>query len=147
MNFIIFSMSIIFLLMPNLAYSKIARLSDVEIERLKVIKEDIKEVETKSIHVLIKELEKAENPSMNLDIKEAMAKTYKDIVVSQHVEGKGKKEWLYSMVALNMAFLQFAGQKDSAGGAQNLNKLIRFKLKNYLPADIYQQKGFYTSIE
>jgi|GEM_PF-1603452 len=122
------------------------RLSLQEIERVKVFKKSIEEVDQKSLQQTIAELEKTDYPHLNLELKEAMAKAYVDIVQEQNVRGVKKKEWLYSMVALNMAYLQFAGQKDSAAGAKNLNKLIRYKLKEYLPADIFTRPGFHCSI-
>jgi alanyl-tRNA synthetase len=123
-----------------------ARLSDKDISRLEVVKEILSEVETKPLSSLIQEIEQSAYPQMSLTIKEAMARAYADIIIEQNVVGKAKREWLYSMVALNMAYFQFGGAKDSASGATNLNKLIRYKLKMYLPVHIFQQPGFHCSI-
>ena len=139
---------VFFLLLPSLVYAKSQRvhLSTVEIERLEKSKQVLAEVDEKSLKQSIAELEQAANPRVALLIKEAMAKTYADIVVEQKVVGLSKKRWLYSMVALNMAYLQFEGSKDSAGKTSNLNKLIRYKLKKYLPANIFYQPGFHSSL-
>ncbi len=122
-------------------------LNQVEIERVKVFKAMIDEVDKKSLDQMIADLEKTSHPLLNLEIKEAMAKTYVDIIREEKVSGRPKKEWLYSMIALNMAYFQFGGDKDSASGSKNLNKLIRSKLKEYLPVNIYTQVGFHASIE
>ncbi len=117
-----------------------------EIERVKVIKRSIAEVDQKSLQQTITELENTDYPYLNLEIREAMAKTYVDIVKEQNVQGQHKKEWLYSMITLNMAYLQFTGQKDSVRGTQNLNKLIQYKLKEYLPSGIFNRPGFRCSL-
>ena len=121
-------------------------LSEEEVGRVKDLRQMTIDVEKKSLQQMIDELVKSSHPDINLIIKEAMAKTYVDIVQKEHVQGQYKKEWLYSMIALNMAYFQFGGDKDSAGGVQNLNKLIRQKLKMYLPPNIFNQPGFHASL-
>ena len=76
-----------------------------------------------------------------------MAKTYADIVREINVEGQKKKEWLYSMVCLNMAYLQFGGSQGKSGSTTELNRLIRQKLKKYLPPELLKQPGFAYSLE
>ena len=76
-----------------------------------------------------------------------MAKTYADIVREVNVEGKKKKEWLYSMVCLNMAYLQFGGSQGKSGSTTELNRLIRRKLKGYLPPNALKRDGFFYSLE
>ena len=139
---------ILILLLPSVALAKSMRghLTALDIERLEKLKQVLLEVEGKSLKQSVNELEKSSNPKMSLIIKEAMAKTYADIVSQEKIQDLHKKKWLYSMVALNMAYLQFEGNKDSAGNTQNLNKLIRYKLKTYLPSDIFNQPGFRCSL-
>lgn len=122
-------------------------LNTKQIERLRAVKLMLADVESKSLTQMQRELEATDDPAMQLDIKEAMARAYSEIVQEQQVSGKGRKVWLYSMVALNMAYFQFGGSKDSAAGATNLNKLIRQKLKTHLPAGIFKRPGFHTSVE
>jgi hypothetical protein len=76
-----------------------------------------------------------------------MAKAYADIVRDQDVVGEKKKEWLYSMVCLNMAYFQFGGTQGPPGSATSLNRLIRRKLKEYLPPSVLKQPGFLYSLE
>ena len=121
-------------------------LTTFDIQRLKTLKQSLDGVDQKTLQQSIDELERTSYPQLNLSIKEAMAKTYMDLVNQENVKGQAKKQWLYSMIALNMAYLQFAGEKDSAAGAKNLNKLIRHKLKEHLPAYIFNQPGFQCSI-
>ena len=117
-----------------------------ELERVTVIRKDLGGVDKKTLQQTVRELEKRPYLEVNLQIKEAMAKAYVDIVREQNIVGQPKKEWLYSMVALNMAYLQFAADKDSTAGAKNLNKLIRYKLKQYLPQDIFTKPGFHCPL-
>jgi hypothetical protein len=121
-------------------------LTEEDIARLKAVREIVYDVEKKSLRQMIDAVEKTQYPEINLEIKEAMAHTYADIIREQNVQSQPKKEWLYSMIALNVAYFQFGGDKDSAGGTKNLNKLIRYKLKTYLPLNIFNQPGFHCAL-
>jgi hypothetical protein len=118
-------------------------LNEQEIERVRAFKQLIQEVDKKSLQQTIDDLEETGNPLLNLQIKEAMAKTYADIVREQNVTDPEQKEWLYSMVAMNMAYLQFGAMQDASDNG--LNSLIRRKLKQYLPTSIFTQPGFHFS--
>jgi hypothetical protein len=118
-----------------------------DIERVKAEKALLYGIDTKSLRETIDELEKTRHPQINLQIKEAMAKTYTDIVTEINVKGQKKKEWLYSMVCLNMAYLQFGGSQGKSGSTTELNRLIRRKLKEYLPSNVLEQPGFIHSLE
>lgn len=135
------------MLLAGVCQADAESLNVTQVERLKAVHLLLADVDSKSFSQMKAELERSQDSSMQLDIKEAMARAYADIVREQQVKGKGKKQWLYSMVALNMAYFQFGGSKDSAAGATNLNKLIRQKLKTYLPAGIFKRPGFHTSVE
>jgi hypothetical protein len=99
------------------------------------------------LRATIDEVEKAPHPLINLQMKEAMAKAYTDIVKEINVEGQKKKEWLYSMVCLNMAYLQFGGSPGKYGSTTELNRLIRQKIIQYLPVNALKQPGFVYSLE
>lgn len=118
-----------------------------DIERVKAVKAFLYGIDTKSLRETIDELEKTRHPQINLQIREAMAKTYTDIVREINVKGQKKKEWLYSMVCLNMAYLQFGGSQGKSGSTTELNRLIRQKLKKYLPPNVLKQPGFFYSLE
>jgi hypothetical protein len=118
-----------------------------ELQRLVAVKQLLYSVDTKSLQQTIDELQKTRHPVINLQIKEAVAKTYADIVKEEDVSGQKKKEWLYSMVCLNMAYLQFGGAVGDKGGTTSLNRLIRRKLKAYLPLNVLNRPGFLYSLE
>jgi hypothetical protein len=135
----------IFLAAPAHAQGNFPTLQDIE--RVKAVKAFLYSIDTKSLQETIDELEKTRHPQINLQIREAMAKTYTDIVREINVKGQKKKEWLYSMVCLNMAYLQFGGSQGKSGSTTELNRLIRRKLKEYLPSNVLEQPGFIHSLE
>ena len=118
-----------------------------EIERVRVVKETLHEVDREPLQKTVRELETTRHPQINIAMKESMARTYTDIIKEENVEGQKKKEWLYSMICLNMAYLQFGGSKGKYGSTTELNRLIRQKLIEHLPPDILKQPGFLYSLE
>ncbi len=122
-------------------------LTPAEIERVKGSVQIVQEVDRKPLHQIIEDLEKTGHPRTFLHMREAMAKTYADIVREQDVQGQGKREWLYSMISLNMAYLQFVGTKGKRKTDTGLDMLICSKLKEYLPSDIDSQPGFHQSVD
>ncbi len=114
-------------------------------QRVRVFKELIRDVDAKSLQQTIREIEGAEYPQIELLMQEAIAKTYADIVLQEKVVDQKQKEWLYSMVTINMAYLQFGGGQDDSGNA--LNSLTRRKLKEYLPAEVLTHPGFLQKVE
>jgi ABC-type ATPase with predicted acetyltransferase domain len=121
-------------------------LTEQQIERVRVVKELLGDVDAKSLGATIKELEKTRHPETSLEMKEAMARAYTDIVKEIGVEGQKKKEWLYSMICLNMAYFQFGGTQGPSGSTTELNRLIRKKLIEYLPANFLKQSGVVYSL-
>jgi len=122
-------------------------LTALEVERVRVFKELLGSVDSKTVRQTVDDLEKNDYPQVNLQMKEAMAKTYADIVRDKNIEGQGRRERLYSMIALNMAYLQLGGTQDKAGSAEPLNRLIRQKLREYLPPEIFNRPGFSFIVE
>lgn len=122
-------------------------LTTQEIERLRAVKELLGGIDRKSLQETVSELKKSHHPEINVEMQEAMARTYMDLVRDFNIDGQKKKEWLYSMVCLNMAYLQFGGSPGKYGSTTELNRLIRQKLMKYLPADILKQPGFIYSLQ
>ena len=144
-------LSIILLFLSASAHAdenyKHAYLTPPEIERVRAFKELLYGVDKKSLGETIDELERTRHPQINLLMREAMARTYADIVREINVEDQKKKEWLYSMVCLNMAYLQFGGDQGNSRNTTSLNRLIRRKLISYLPSNASKQQGFIYSLE
>ena len=118
-----------------------------EVQRVRALKELLGGVDSKTLQQTVDELEKADYPRVNLDMKEAITKTYADIVRDKNVIDQEERVWLYSMVTLNMAYLQLGGTQDKAGSTGPLNQLIRRKLREYLPPEIFNRPGFSFVVE
>ncbi|MDE1921477.1 MAG: hypothetical protein KGJ09_08770 [Candidatus Omnitrophica bacterium] len=137
----------LFLALPFAVQNSYARpLTAQEIQRVKAVKEILGRVDKESLWQTIDGLEKTRDPRINLEMKEAQARAYADIVRGYGIDTEAKKEWLYSMVCLNMAYLQFGGDEGRPGSTTELNRLIRQKLIKYLPAGTLKQQGFLDSL-
>ncbi len=144
-----FFLLIIFLFLAVSAHAQAQsrHLTAQEIGRVRAVKQLLYGIDSKTLQETIDELERMRYPQINLGLREAMAKTYADIVREYAVDGQKKNEWLYSMVCLNMAYFQFTGSQGTAGDTTSLNRLIRRKLKEYLPPYVLKQPGFLYSLE
>lgn len=129
------------------AHSQGGYLTGDEVQRVKAFKQLLYGIDKGSVQRTIDDLEKTRYPLINLEIKEAMAKTYVDLVGEYNVTGQKKKEWLYSMICLNMAYLQFGGGQGNSSGTSSLNRLICQKLKGYLPPNALKQHGMVYSLD
>lgn len=136
---VILTIIIFFFLTATVAQAQsISRyLTQQEIQRVKAVKQLLYGIDTKSLQQTVDDLEKTSQPLINLQIREAMAKTYADLVKEYNVTVLKKKEWLYSMVCLNMAFIQFGGEQSR--NSTSLNRLICQKLKKHLPLHALNQ--------
>jgi len=133
--------------LPAVPSSAQRSLTPQQIERVKTSKQLIEEVDSKSLQRTIDELEESRYPDLNLQIMEVIVRTYADIVKENNVVGLKNKQWLYSMIALNMANLQFGGNVGKGGRDTSLNSLITHKLKKYLPEEAMHHPGFSKSVE
>lgn len=122
------------------------RLTSADLDRVRELKKLIAAVDTKSLEQTVREIERATDPQLMLKISEAMARVYADIERDQQVTDSKTREWLYSLVALNMATMQFGG-KPSGGKDGALNRMITRKLKEYLSSDVFANPHFHVSVE
>jgi len=140
----------VFYFLTVAAYSQetyhLRHLTYQQMERLKTVKEELAGVDTASLWSTVAELEKSRHPEINLEVKEAVARAYLDIAAQENVRPQDKKQWLYSMVCLNMAYLQFGGATGHYGSTTELNRLIRQKLIEYLPTNALKEPGFTYSL-
>ena len=126
---------------------RIAHLTTEERERLRVCKHLLTGFDGKSFEESLSDLEHSASPHENLQILEAEAKVFAEIVQEQNVIGQKKKEWLYSMVTLNMAYLQLAGIDAKQSQDSPLDKLIRWKLKEHLPSYLKENQEVFHSLQ
>ncbi|MCK5214314.1 MAG: hypothetical protein KAR05_03060 [Candidatus Omnitrophica bacterium] len=122
------------------------RLSRSQKQRVEECAAMLGELDPQDLESRLRRLEDGPYQEENIAILEAVARTYSEIVAEQKMEKQKTKEWLYSMVALNMGYLQLGGlnlnQRDTA-----LNKLIRYKLKKYLPAEVLDNEDLFYSLD
>lgn len=136
-----FLISAIFLFVASSVQAQ-GSLSPAQIQRVKAFKNIIAGVDKKTLLKTISELEKAEDPQFAIQIQEIIAKVYAEIVQEKVVTDQVNKEWLYGMVALNMANLQFGGRADDA-----VSRLIVQKLQKNLSPDVLSHPDFHVSVE
>ena len=120
------------------------QLTPSQVERVKAAKTLLNGVDGLPLAKTISELENNPSPEGNLQILEAVAQTYGELVSEQGVDGLAKKQWLYSMVQLNMAYFQFSGGQTQKK-ASTTNQLIQRKLKRHLPPEIYSNSAIFHS--
>ena len=131
----------------QLYFSKTVQLTADEIVRLKVCKRLSAGIDKKSFEESLAALERYPYPEENLQILEAMTRTYVEIIQQGNVVEQKTKEWLYSMIALNMAYLQLGGIQVKQDEDTPLNKLIRQKLKEHLPVILQENQEIFKPLE
>ncbi len=127
-----------------------ADLSPTQTKRLKACRLLLKDVDPRPFPAVEKDLKKSGHLEESLRVLEAVARTYAAIARDKGVTKQQSREWLYSMVRLNMAFLQLGGDEHNVGGGKDrpLNRLICRKLKENLPSDLlHQHSGVFHSTD
>jgi len=119
-------------------------LTPAQVHRVKACQQLLAGVDKKSLEQHLQDLG-SRYTEENLQILEAVANAYAEIVEEQQVIGQEKKEWLYSVVMLNMAYLQMGGMHVNRSGDTALNRLIQAKLKRRLSSSLTADENlFYT---
>lgn len=132
---------VLFLCCATAVYAQ-GSFSAAQIVRIKALKQRLGVVDKKSLEKTISELQKARDSEVALQIQETIARVYEDIVAEQDIRDEATQEWLYGMVALNMANLQFGGRSRDS-----VSQMIAQKLKKALPAAILDAPDFHVSVE
>ncbi len=121
-------------------------LTPAQTERLETCVRLLGDVDPQDFAARRESLERGAYTEANLVLLEAVARTYSEIIEEQGITQQGKKEWLYSMVTLNMGYLQLGGskvrQRDSA-----LNLLIRQKLKSHIPNRLLENENLFYPLD
>ena len=121
-------------------------LTDEEIDFVKENRALVRGVDPRSLQRTVDELEADDCPAIQALIFEAMAKTYDDISRENSVAEQKKKEWLYSKIKLNMAYLQLTGG-NFKGDSDPLNRRIRYLLKEYLGPEVLKHPAFFQKVK
>jgi hypothetical protein len=122
-----------------------AALSPKQLERVRSAKTILAEVDERSLQELEKELSATDFPEGHLQILEAVAATYREMLEEYEATTQGRKEWLHSMILLNMAYFQFGGNSEE--NDTGLNIVIRRKLKKHLSVQLLADPRLFHSLE
>lgn len=135
---------ILFLILPQVAQTESN--DGIFLKRIHEVKEIVKDLEPRSAGDILKDLRETSSPEGNLQIFEAVAATYKDLVVHKNIVDKKDKRDLYDQIRLNVAFIQFGGNPNSGDG-KKLDRWIRQTLIKYLPQDLMNDEDMFFSID
>ena len=122
-----------------------APLTQAQIERVKAAKQLLDAADPRTVKEIIEELSQTRFTEGNLQILEAVAQTYRDMLLEYPQAAQGKKEWLHSIIRLNMAYFQFGGSSEQ--NDSGLNITIRRKLKKYLSPKLLSDPNLFYSLE
>ena len=125
--------------------SDAASLSQAQMERVKAAKQLLGAADPRAVEEIADEFSKTRLTEGNLQIFEAVAQTYRDMLLEYPQAAQGKKEWLHSMILLNMAYFQFGGSSEE--NDSGLNITIRRKLKKYLSPELLADPNLFYSLE
>lgn len=122
-----------------------AALNPQQIERIKEAKKLLGSVDPRTVGDISAELSKTRFAEENLQILEAVAQTYRDMILEYEEVTNDKREWLHSMILLNMAYFQFGGSSEQ--GDTGLNIVIRRKLRKYMSPELMANPNLFYSLE
>lgn len=104
-----------------------------QLNRLRTVRWILDEVDKRSFGEIVQDLQKTTFSEGHLQLLEAVAQTYKELLVDYQIAGLEKKKWLHGMIQLNLAYLQLGGAQQNTASA--LNALIQQKLLRHLPPE------------
>lgn len=140
---------VVSLISPGAAYgrSPAGALSTGQMDRVQACRRLLGGANERTAAQISADLTRSAFPEENLQILEAEARTFAELVLEQGVTDPAQKEWLYNMIALNMAYLQFGGINIKQSDDKVLNKMIRRKLREHLPAALQENKKFFELVD
>ena len=121
-------------------------LSDKQREIVRESKALLGDVHGRTLEATLNDMNRTDCPVIQVLILEAEAKTYVDLTREYELKDKKARERLYQKIQMNMAYLQFTAGKTQ-GDDSSLNRLIRQKLRFYLPSEVLEHPGFYAPVE
>lgn len=135
---------ICFLIFPQFVQANIHE--GAFVDRIHSAKMLIEDSEPRSVEDISMELQLTSSPEGNLQIFEAVAATYRDLVLDGNiVDDKGKKD-LYDQIRMNVAFIQFGGNPNQRG-AKKVNRWIRQALLKHLSKDLMNDEDMFYSAD
>jgi len=133
---------ILILISPQLAQADSGE--DAFLARIHDAKMLVKDLDLRSVEDISRELRTTSSPEGNLQIYEAIAATFRDLVVSGDVTDEAGKKNLYNQIRMNVAFIQFGGNLNDRSG-KKIDRWIRQTLVKYLPKDLMKDEDIFYS--
>jgi hypothetical protein len=120
-----------------------------DMERLKEAKAILADAEPRPLDAVADQLTKTGSPYENLQIYEVVALTFQDIIREHGAEVKGRdgRQRLLEKVKMNLAYFQLGGPDVEAEGEDGLNILIRRKLKDHMPKELWGNPKLFHSLD
>jgi len=106
----------------------------------------VADLDSRSVEDISIELRSTSSPEGNLQIYEAVAATFRDLVINGDVTDEAGKKNLYDQIRMNVAFIQFGGNPNNKSG-KKIDRWIRQTLMKYLPRDLLKDEDMFYSAE
>jgi len=106
----------------------------------------VADIDPRSVEDISRELHSTSSPQGNLQIFEAVAATYRDLVVNGDIADEAGKKNLYDQIRMNVAFIQFGGNPNTRSG-KKIDRWIRQTLMKYLPRKLLKDKDMFYSAD
>jgi len=106
----------------------------------------VADLDPRSVEDISIELRSTSSPEGNLQIYEAVAATFRDLVINGDVTDEVGKKNLYDQIRMNVAFIQFGGNPNTSSG-KKIDRWIRQTLMKYLPQDLLKDEDMFYSAE
>ncbi len=106
----------------------------------------VADLDPRTVEDISRDLQSTSSPEGNLQIFEAVASTFRDLVIDGNiVDDKGKKN-LYDQIRMNVAFIQFGGNPNLRNG-KKIDRWIRQTLMKYLPRELMKDDDIFYSAD
>lgn len=120
-----------------------------DLQRLNEAKAILADAEARSLDAIADEFIRTGFPADHLQIYEVIALTFQDIMRGHGAEVKGLdgRRRLLEKIKMNLAYFQLGGPDVEAQEENELNILIRRKLKNYMPKELWTNPKLFHSLD
>lgn len=134
---------IIILVIPQLVRANSGE--DAFLARIHDAKMLVAELDLRTVEDIFRELNATSSPEGNLQIYEAMAATFRDLVVGGDAADEAGRKSLYDQIRMNIAYIQFGGNPKSGG--RRVDRWIRQTLRKYLTKDLMKDEDIFHSVD
>ena len=116
------------------------------LERIHDAKMLVADLDPRSVEDIFKELNTTSSPEGNLQIYEAVAATFRDLVLGGDAADEAGRKTLYDQIRMNVAFIQLGGNSNGGSG-KRVDRWIRQTLMQYLSQDLIANDDIFHSAD